>query len=65
MLKCTEEDHPDHYQLQLSLHKLAAFLTQLNESIQYSMKLVSQVAQSPKLKRYYLSNNLNLFLTNQ
>ncbi|CAD5119287.1 DgyrCDS7914 [Dimorphilus gyrociliatus] len=51
MLKCTEEDHPDHYQLQLSLHKLAAFLTQLNESIQYSMKLVSQVAQSPKLKR--------------
>ena len=50
LLKHTEPEHPDYYYIEAVLQKLADFLAELNDSIQYSMEVVTSDA-TPKLKR--------------
>ena len=51
LLKQTELEHPDYYHLESSLQRLGSFLADLNDSIEYSMKVVA-ADTTPKPKRY-------------
>ena len=44
----TDIEDPDHYYLELTLEKLGHFLTELNDSIEYSMKVLIGDSNKPK-----------------
>ena len=50
LLKQTDSEHPDYFYIEAVLQRLADFLTQLNDSIQYSMEIVAGDV-SPKAKK--------------
>lgn len=49
-MKHTEPEHPDYFYIESVLQRLADFLAELNDSIQYSMEVVTSDS-TPKLKR--------------
>ena len=54
ILRQSPSEHPDSYNLDKSVSFLASFLTQLNDSMQQSMQLISKRNASDKPKRYVL-----------
>ena len=51
LLRHTDMEHPDYYYIEMSLERLGSFLTELNDSIELSMKVVTGQA-TPKPRRW-------------